>query len=306
MAQITLENGGKITTFAPPPAGFDPLTASAAKLAHHGFPARPKNPELRARYDAVFTRMRGKLQYIVPTFRIDPNKTTHPRQAIKTAGTETSDNWSGGIVYAAAGESFSWVQGDWVVPNVYPPTDGEWYYCLNWVGLDGDGSSDVCQAGMVCAAYKSGTSISRMIYPWHEWYPQSWIEITNLAISAGDMVSVVICTSGPGSTSATVYFGNVTSGVYTSYTITAPSGTQLSGNCAEWIVETPYVGGVLTSMPDYGQVFFSSCQAGLKAGGLVNGGTGNNSNLVQSGNTLSTGTLITPTVIECRYAGSQP
>ncbi len=264
MAQVTLENGGKITTFAPPPAGFDPLTASAAKLAHHGFPARPEDPKLLARYESIYKRMSGKFQYVVPTFRLDPTKTTHTNKGSGKSGTETYDNWSGGVVYAPAGQSFKWVQGDWVVPNVYPPTDGEWYYCANWIGLDGDGSADVCQAGMICAAYKSGSSISRSIYPWHEWYPQGWIEITNLAISPGDMVSMLICTpSGAGSTSATIFFGNITSGLSTSYTITAPAGSKLAGNSAEWIVETPIVGGALTSMPDYGEVFFSVCQAGL-------------------------------------------
>ena len=39
------------------------------------------------------------------------------------------------------------------------------------------------------------------------------------------------------------------------------------------------------------------------SGNVVNGGTGNNINLVQNGVTLSTGTLVTPTIIECQYAG---
>jgi hypothetical protein len=156
---------------------------------------------------------------------------------------------------------------------------------------------------MICAAYEAGNSLSRTIYPWHEWYPASWVEITNLAISPGDMILMLICTSGAASTTATIYFGNYTSGVATSYQITAPSGTKLVGNSAEWIVETPRVNGVLTTMPDYGQVFFSVCEAALKNGTVVNGGTGNNINLVQNNKTVSTGTLITPTIIECQYAG---
>jgi hypothetical protein len=117
------------------------------------------------------------------------------------------------------------------------------------------------------------------------------------------MVTMLICTNGAASTTATIYFGNHTSGVATSYQITAPSGTKLVGNSAEWIVETPRVNGVLSNMPDYGEVFFSTCQASLKNGSLINGGTGNNINLVQNNTTLSTGTLITPTIIECQYAG---
>jgi hypothetical protein len=307
MAIINLENKVKITTSSRPPVGFNPLTASAADLVRFGFPARPSDPHLLERYQSVMNRIKGRFQYVEPTFRIDPTKSTHTNSGARGAGTETYDNWSGGVVYAPSGQSFKWVQGDWVVPDIYPPTQNQWYYCLNWIGLDGDGSGDVCQAGMVCAAYQSGSSIIRTIYPFHEWYPSSWVEITNLSINPGDLISMLICTQqGAGSTTATIYFANTTSGVSTSYTITAPSGTSLVGNSAEWVVETPMVNGVLTQMPDYGEVFFSTCEAYLTNNTSVNGGTGNNIILVQNNKTISTGTLITPTIILCQYTGAQP
>ena len=304
MPVVHLEKDIKITTFRPH-AGFDPLTASARELAHAGFPPRPTDPKLLARYTRFFYRTKNRFQYIEPTFRIDPTKTTHTNKGAKMgAGTETYDNWSGGVVYAPGGQSFKWVQGDWVVPDVYPTVQNQWQYCASWVGLDGDGSGDVCQAGMICAAYASGSSISRSIFPWHEWYPQSWVEITNLDVSPGDLVTMLICsTDGAGSTSALVFFGNQTSGVSTSYQITAPSGTKLAGNSAEWVVETPVVNGVLSDMPDYGQVFFSNCEGYLTNGSVINGGTGNSIKLVQNNVTLSTGALITPTIIECQYGG---
>lgn len=304
MAVIKLENGVSIRTFRPP-EGFDPRTAPAADVVRAGFPARPTDPRLLERYERFFTRTQGRFHYVEPTFRLDPTRSTHPQKNNDDrAGTETSNNWSGGVVYAPAGQTFKWVQGDWVVPNVYAPTQNKWYYCVNWIGLDGDGSADVCQAGMACEVYQSGTSITRSIYPWHEWFPTGWVAITNLAISPGDMISMLICTpQGKGSTTATVFFGNHTSGISTSYEITAPAGSVLSGNCAEWIVETPYINGVLAQMPDYGEVFFSTCEGYLTNGTVVNGGTGNSVNLVQNGKTVSTGTLISPTVIQCQYAG---
>jgi hypothetical protein len=307
-AQVHTESKLNIRTFNLPAAGFDPLTASAQDLEKAGLPPRPTDPKLLERYKRFFAQTKGKFQYVVPTFRVDPTKTTHTNKGSKMgAGTETYDNWSGGVVYAPAGQSFKWVQGDWVVPNVYPPTQNQWYYCANWIGLDGDGSGDVCQAGLICAAYQSGSSITRTVYPWHEWFPFSWVEITNLAISPGDLVSMLICTSqGAGSTTATIFFGNRTSGLATSYQISAPSGTKLAGNSAEWVVETPIVNGQLTKMPDYGEVFFSTCEAYLTNNDVVNGGTGNNINLEQGGQILSTGTLITPTIIQCQYTGANP
>jgi hypothetical protein len=53
-------------------------------------------------------------------------------------------------------------------------------------------------------------------------------------------------------------------------------------------------------------VFFSVCEGYLGNGSVVNGGTGNNINLVQSGTApVSTGTLITPTIIQCQYTGAK-
>jgi len=300
---INLDKGSSIRTFAPPPTDLDPLTASAADLIRFGLPRRPdENPELLARYRNLYTRLKGKLRFVEPTFEIDANKTTHVQPGQTTAGTLTSGNWSGGVVFAPQGQSFTWVQADWVCPNVYAPTQNRSYYNVNWIGIDGWGSGDVCQAGMVCSV----TNNSRTINPWHEWYPSSWVNITNLPILPGDMISMLICTGGAGSTSASISFANVSSGLAASYSITAPAGTKLAGNSAEWIAETPGINGQLAEMPDYGEVFFSNSQAGLTNGSTVNGGTGSSINLVNGTTTVSTGTLITPTVIQCQYTGARP
>jgi hypothetical protein len=54
----------------------------------------------------------------------------------------------------------------------------------------------------------------------------------------------LICVNS--TTSATVYFTNQSTNVGTSFTITAPSGTTLAGNCAEWIVERPTAATTVT------------------------------------------------------------
>jgi hypothetical protein len=62
MAVITLEDKIKITTFHPP-SGFDPLIASDAELEWYGFPARPSDPDLLARYKRVFLRLKGRFDF---------------------------------------------------------------------------------------------------------------------------------------------------------------------------------------------------------------------------------------------------
>jgi hypothetical protein len=205
------------------------------------------------------------------------------------------------VVFAPTGQSFNWLEGDWVVPNVSAPGQNQWYYCSSWIGLDGDGSGDVCQAGLECEVYQSGSSVVRRVYPWWEWFPGPEVQITNLPISPGDLVSLVICTTGAGASTASIFFSNRTSGASTSFSITAPAGTSLVGNSAEWIVEAPTVSGAQSSLADYGEVFFSVCEAVLHNGSLVNGGTGDNINMLAGGNVVSDGVLITPTVVQCLY-----
>jgi hypothetical protein len=187
------------------------------------------------------------------------------------------------------------------------PTQGQWYYCASWIGIDGDGSGDVFQAGIGSQVYQKGTSISKSFYPWWEWFPTSEVQITNLTFSPGDMVTMLLCsTQGAGSTTGTVFFTNRTTGASTNVTLTAPSGTKLVGNCAEWIVEAPTVGGSQSALADYGEVFFSVCEAVTNSSTTVNGGTGNNINMTAGGKVVSDGNLITPTIIQCAYEGALP
>ncbi len=309
----TLPSGLQVTTFQPPQR-FDPLTADRAALQTFGLPPWPDDPHHQTRYEQVLKRLRGKFNYVSPTLRQNSHIFHGPRRTRLDldAGTETSSNWSGGVVFAPSGKSFSWVQGDWVVPDVDAPTQNQWYYCASWIGLDGDGTGDVCQAGIECEVYRSGTSITRHIYPWWEWFPESEVAITNFTVNPGDMVTCLICAGpGAGATKATVYFTNRTTGDTTSVGFAAPAGTSLSGNSAEWIVEAPTVNGAQSSMADYGEVFFSVCEAFLgtvgSGGTTVNGGTGDNINMNDSGgHEVSAGNVIAPTVIQCEYVGTLP
>jgi hypothetical protein len=308
MKHIELEGGIKITTYQPP-KDFDPLTAAPLEVLRHGFPPRPDNPHRLEQYSRIFNRLKSRFHYIQPTFRVNPNRFHGPRQRLTTELTETSNNWSGGVVFAPSGGSFQCVLGDWIIPNVSAPTDptpNEWYYCASWIGIDGDGSPDVCQAGVESQVMQFEGSMIRYFIPWWEWYPLPTVEITNLAVSAGDLVHVqIFAPQAAGSTTATVYFANMTSGASTSFTITAPSGTALVGNSAEWIVEAPGAPGSQTPLADYGQVTFSKCQATSRnlpnPSTVVDGGTGDNINMTVGGAMVSAGNLIDPTTIQCVY-----
>lgn len=306
MKEIVLDGGIRVSVPERAPSGFDPLSASATDLLRYGLPARPESGHHLERYQRVFSQVKSKVHFIEPTFHVNAHKVHGPRRRIGDA-TETSNNWSGGVVYAPSGQSFKWVEGDWVVPDVGAPTQNQWYYSASWIGIDGDGSPDVCQAGVECEVYQSGASVTRNIYPWWEWYPNPEVAITNFPVNPGDMITMLICsTQGAGSTSATVYFTNRTTGASVSFTISPPSGYQLVGNCAEWIVEAPTVNGSQSAIADYGETFFSVCEAVTNSGTTVNGGTGDNINLTNGSTVLSEGVLITPTIVQCLYTGASP
>lgn len=303
---LTFEGDTKVITHAPSPK-FNPLTASAAEQVANGFPAIPEDGRHRERFARVWGQLKNKFHYVEPTFRIERERKHGPRQRGAAEGTQTSGNWSGGVITPPAGQTFKWLEGDWVVPAVDAPTDNEWYYCATWIGIDGDGSGDVFQAGVESDVYANGSSIVTSYYPWWEWYPAASIAITNFPVSPGDMMNMLLCSSeAAGSTSGTVYWTNITTGASTNVTLSSPSGTKLIGNCAEWIVEAPTVNGGQSALADYGEVFFSVCEAVTNNGTVVDGGTGNNINMTAGGKVVSDGNLITPTIIQCQYAGALP
>ncbi|HST53538.1 MAG TPA: G1 family glutamic endopeptidase [Pyrinomonadaceae bacterium] len=307
MKEIKLEGDITVRTFASPPKGFDPFSASPKELEQAGFPPIPTDPHHLERYKRVFGRIKNKLDYIEPTLRVNHDRFHGPRKRETGAGTETSGNWSGGVVYAPAGQTFKWIEGDWIVPDVDAPTQKQWYYCASWIGIDGDGSPDVFQAGVECEVYRTGSTIKRNIYPWWEWYPIPEIQITNFNINPGDFITMILCSaSAAGSTTGSVYITNRTTGLSTSAQLTAPAGTKLHGNSAEWVVEAPTVGGTQSAMADYGEVFFSVCEAFTNTGATINGGSGDNINMTAGGKVVSEGNLITPTVIQCLYTGALP
>jgi hypothetical protein len=319
MPRITLEGGIKVRTFTPPPVGFDPMTASAAELTRHGFPARPEDPQLLERYKQVFVQIKDRFHYVVPEFKvIDKMRRRVPRRPDITPDDAFPHSyWSGGVVFPPTGQSFRWITGEWTVPNVAALTENQEYDCVTWVGIDGfttaaSAGVDVCQAGIAMDVTRDGTN-DRDVYAWWEWFPGGpvAVEASKFPVTFGDTVILTLCTSGPGSTEALVYLVNRTSGVVTSFIPEAPNDqTKLFGDCAEWVVERPGLGETETPalLPDYGQVFFSGCQAvSYSSDGtsstVVNGGTQVPINMFETATQtlLSEGILVSDTVIQCVF-----
>lgn len=258
MPEIEMPGGLKVETFEPPPAGFDPFTASDSLLHHYGYLPRPDIQVAPEQYEWWKELVLREGNYIVPRFERIEGVQHGPR--LPAAETNTSNNWSGSVVQVPnAGDHFFRAEGYWTVPHPYAAGQGE-FYSSQWVGIDGDGSGDVLQVGTETDAANSGSN-SWDCYAWWEWVPTypSEIKISNFPVSPGDIMSCYVYAYNP--YIAQVYLYNRSNGSVTYFNIAAMPPNVLVGNCAEWIVERPTVNGSLPHLAKCSAIYFDTCNA---------------------------------------------
>jgi hypothetical protein len=154
----------------------------------------------------------------------------------------TSTNWSG---YAATGSTFNSVSATWTEPTATCNSGDQ--YSSFWVGLDGDGSNSVEQAGSEADCQGSTPSY----YAWYEMYPSAPVNFSN-PVSPGDQLSGSV--SYDGGSSFTLTLSDTTQG-WTQTVNQSVSGAARAS--AEVIVEAPSsLTGVLP-LADFGTVNFS-------------------------------------------------
>lgn len=238
-----------VTTAPAPPSGFDPLTASDGELATYGFPPRPdRNVSARA-YAAWEGAMKASKHRISPMLKLT-NIFHKPNVAVGTIQNSQaySTNWSAYVVPTSAtsygSTSIQSVIGLYVVPiaeQALGTCTGGTDYEATWVGIDGWGSNDVLQGGVTaeasCFDWWGAVSRSSAYYAWYEWYPAGSVQISNFPVSPGDDIwSEVVATS---SSTGYLYMTNLNTNYSVQLYFSAPPGTNLIGNSAEWVVERP-------------------------------------------------------------------
>jgi hypothetical protein len=256
-----------------PQAGFDPLVATDAQLAKAGFPPRPDRHTSPGGYAAWKRAMSAGATRVVP--KLEQTNITHGPAKIKdhsaiTNGqaTSKSGNWSGdAIVTGYTGRTpptYYYLIGDYVIPiarQAIGRCDGTWDYSSEWVGIDGYGSNDVLQAGVEADAFCSGSTKSTFYSAWYEWFPFSEVRISSSSFPVGPGNDVFVEVWSTSATAGHAYLYNYYTNIAVSLSFSAPSGTTLQGNSAEWVVERPGVGGSLANLAGYGQDFFTDAYA---------------------------------------------
>jgi hypothetical protein len=269
---ITLRPAG-VLAFPPPPAGFNPRSASQALLSAYGFPPRPDPVRLATTY-ADWLASVSAMHRLIPVLQTVPIRhaplmAAPPAGAANTSVAATSVNWSGYVApapaFAFGNQSITAVFGDWMLPvaqtafNGCHPHGGESVYSSTWVGIDGSGSYDVLQAGTESDAVCAGGVVAPFQTAWYEWFPDYEVRVANLPVSPGDAMYVHVWAKN--ATRGHVYIANKTTRQSVALMFDAPPGTALIGNSAEWVIERPVVDGQLATLTNYVQEFFAAAQA---------------------------------------------
>ncbi|HEY3081756.1 MAG TPA: G1 family glutamic endopeptidase [Chloroflexota bacterium] len=162
-------------------------------------------------------------------------------------GRGQSSNWSG---YAARGGRFTAVTGTWTVPQ--PPTDGTQGSSATWVGIGGESTRDLIQAGTDTTVRGAG----RAEYgAWLEMLPREPLTVP-LPVHPGDSVTVSLSQQTDGTW--LIAFKNNTTGATHDRTVEYAS----SLSSAEWIVEAESAGRRrILPLDDFGTITFSAASA---------------------------------------------
>jgi len=295
------------TSIAAPPKDFDPVAASDQDLDYYGFPPRPDEVAAPKAFASWKSAMIASKTRIVPNLEVT-NVFHGPAKAKAGVSKESKEisntlefyNWSGyvntdgGASYGSS--SFYFLYADFVVPvarQAFGACTGGWDWESSWVGIDGYGSPDVLQAGIEADAYCSGSTTSAYYSPWYEWFPNGETRITNLAIAPGDDYFVEVWNTS--STAGHAYLVNRNANTAVSISFSAPSGTTLKGNTAEWVVERPTVGGAFATLTNYIADPFWDAYAETFAGTVVEPGSSTSQPTIMldnSGNPISYPTLL--------------
>ena len=286
-----------------------------------GYPLRPNPEDAPKAFDSWLRSVSMPMTIIEPHLVTNPNM-SHGKAA-PAAGLSTSNNWSGfelrrSIVvsgptfppHATLTPAYDWVKAVWQVPAVTGQI-GLTCYSAFWVGLDGDGTTDLVQAGTeqdgIKIPFPFGIISISTYYVWTEFLPQQGTEqiISNFPVAAGDEILTEVWMGNAGSIPTLAgAFGcflimNVTQG--TTAQIYTPVGTtRVGGSEAVWIMERPLIPSGFPSLANYGTVYMTEAQArrvNSAAGqGYVSyeGANTKQITMVNGADTLSTASSISP------------
>ena len=272
----------------------DATRLSSDELAKRGYPIRPDAVQAPDAF-ATWLKAVTKPSRLVDARQVARTEIQHVKQK-SASNFETSGNWSGFELRGANG-AYDMVEGEWYVPTVYYETNAHTYSAY-WIGLDGDGTSDLWQAGTeqeiqdidILGIHFDFTNY----YAWTEFLPPQGTEqvLPNFSVAPGDLMFTEVWVGNAGSTPtlsglfAIAFVEDISRGEYTTVyncrgfsifgACTNIAQTNIGGSEAEWIMERPTVGGSLPDLADYSYSYMYAAYAEKPTGSWVTYNGANN------------------------------
>jgi hypothetical protein len=221
------------------------LRLSDKELLERGYPPRP-DAKAVAPFRTWLKAVSAPATIVKP--RIVTNTGVSHRHVHRVGS--VASNWSG---FELRGGPFSSISGGWNVPPIVFGETGLVTQSSFWVGIDGDGTNDLVQAGTAQnnVVYNiSGQYLSISNYhAWSQFLPQQPNEqvFANLQINPGDQIETVVLLLD---SEAFFVIENITRNETVS--VTTPYGnTIVKATDAEWIMERPTVNNNFTDLAQY-------------------------------------------------------
>lgn len=244
----------------PPPAGFDPLTASPYALDFYGFPPRPNPMTAPRAYGAWVKMATAPVTRIAPHF-VAGNLSFGPVAAVPPSVASpvtavTNNAWSG-IAITDASAPFratgTTIYTFFTIPSLVQPNgtcSSKPYWYSAWGGIDGYHTPDVFQAGVTAEVTCASGHTTITLYPFTEWYPAKAVYNASFAVDPGDTIGIESWNTS--STNGKAIIVDFQHDAEYEANIAAPAGTSLGGTTAEWIVEAPSGGYPANPLANYG------------------------------------------------------
>ncbi len=264
-------NLANIHTYADPPKGFNPLTATDVELATYGFPQRPDkqaDPGHYAMWERAMTaakiRWHGDLKpapssgrgmipagssRTQPVGQLQVQPQTGPQHLSNISGSGVILN--NGVKKWSSTASFSDIWTEISVPVSQLPFDNTTgctapdYFSLSLAGIDGEilfGANGVPfflpeeNAGVLSAVNCSNSAVYYAYVGWEE----GWSSV--FQVYPGDIFYTELHAFG-GCNNGSAYVEDLTTLTYNSYTISNPCDRTQIGRFANWMVWRPCCDG---------------------------------------------------------------
>lgn len=281
------------------------------ELLQRGYPPRPDAELAPSAFNTWRRTVSAPITFVEPRTVSRPD-ITHAGRARVSNPPESAPNWSGFELRGAAG-TYDWVTGEWVVPSVTGESNSTTYSSF-WIGLDGDGTTNLVQAGTeqenVNFSFFGISWSFSTYYAWTQFLPQQQTEqqVTNFSVHPGDEIFCQVFVADAGQMpSLTGFFGqfvimNQTTST-TTWSYTPRGTTNVGGSEAEWIMERPTVNGGLADLADYGSARMSNAVARKVAGGYVGyqGATNEQITMFNGNDILSTVSAIDAVTMQFKW-----